>query len=98
MAVKQCMIVDLEKRGDKRMFVTEQVSSISMNKNGLWAVRFLSSPRVFNYNPSRLLYLTRPETIDLGEKGLYIHNKHINNVSELLRFEDNLPDKDTRNL
>lgn len=86
---RQCMIVDLEKRGDKRMFVTEQVSSISRNKNGLWAVRFLSSPRVFNYNPSRLLYLTRPETIDLGEKGLYIHNKHINNVSELLRFEDN---------
>lgn len=98
MDVKQCMIVDLEKRGDKRMFVTEQVSSISRNKNGLWAVRFSSSPRVFNYNPSRLLYLTRPETIDVGEKGLYIHNKYINNVSELLRFEDNLPDKDTRNL
>lgn len=89
MDVKQCMIVDLDKRGDKRMFVTERVYSISMNKKGLWAVRFQSSPHVFNYNPSRLLYLTNPETIDLGEKGLYINNKHINNVSELLRFGNN---------
>lgn len=76
------MIVDLERRGDKRMFITEQVSSISENKNGLWAVRFSSSPRVFNYNQARLLYLTHPESIDLGEKGLYIKNRHINNVAE----------------
>ena len=82
------MIIDLEKRGDKQMFVTERVSSIYQNKNGLWTVRFLSSPRVFNYNPSRLLYLTHPDTINLGEKGLYINNKHINNVAELLRFTD----------
>lgn len=86
MDVRQCMIVDLERRGDKRMFITEQVTSISENKNGLWAVRFSSSPRVFNYNQARLLYLTHPESIDLGEKGLYIKNKHINNVTELLRF------------
>ena len=68
---KQCMIVDLERRGDKRMFITEQVASISENR-GLWTVRFLSSPHVFNYNHSRLLYLTRPEAIDIGEKGLYV--------------------------
>ena len=68
------------------MFITEQVSSISENKNGLWAVRFSSSPRVFNYNQARLLYLTHLESIDLGEKGLYIKNKHISNVAELLRF------------
>lgn len=86
MDVRQCMIVDLERRGDKRMFITEQVTSISENKNGLWAVRFSSSPRVFNYNQARLLYLTHPESINLGEKGLYIKNKHINNVTELLRF------------
>lgn len=86
MDAKQFMIVDLERRGDKRMFITEQVASISENRNGLWTVRFLSSPRVFNYNHSRLLYLTHPEKIDLGEKGLYIKNKHITNVSELLRF------------
>lgn len=86
MDVRQYMIVDLERRGDKRMFITEQVTSISENKNGLWAVRFSSSLRVFNYNQARLLYLTHPESIDLSEKGLYIKNKHINNVAELLRF------------
>lgn len=88
MDTKLCMIIDLERRGDKRMFITEQVASISENKNGLWTVRFLSSPRVFNYNHSRLLYLTHPEAIDLGEKGLYIRNRHITDVSELLRFTD----------
>lgn len=77
---KRCMIVDLEKHGDRRMFVTDHVSSISMSQNGLWAVRFLSSPRVFYYNPSRLLYLTHPDAIDLGEKGLYINNRHIDNA------------------
>lgn len=88
MDTKQCMIVDLEQRGDKRMFITEQVASISENKNGLWTVRFSSSPRVFNYNHSRLLYMTNPEKIDIDEKGLYIQNKHITNISELLRFTD----------
>lgn len=88
MDAKQCMIVDLERQGDKRMFITEQVASINENGNGLWAVQFLSSPRVFNYNHSRLLYLTNPEKIDIGEKGLYIQNKHITNISELLRFTD----------
>ena len=88
MDAKLCMIVDLERRGDKRMFITEQVASISENRNGLWTVRFSSSPRVFNYNHSRLLYLTRPEAIDMGEKGLYVKNRHITNVSELLRFTD----------
>lgn len=86
MDAKLCMIVDLERRGDKRMFITERISSIGENMNGLWAVRFSSSPRVFNYNKARLLYLTNPENIDLGEKGLYINNKHITNMVELLRF------------
>lgn len=34
MDTRQYMIVDLERRGDKRMFITEQVSFISENKNG----------------------------------------------------------------
>lgn len=51
-------------------------------------MRFSSSSRVFNYNHSRLLYLKDPETIELGEKGLYIKKRHITNVSELLRFTD----------
>ena len=65
------MIVDLEKRGDKQMFITERVSSIYQNKNGLWTVRFSSSPRVFNYNPSRLLCLTHLDTINLGERAIH---------------------------
>lgn len=88
MDVRQYMIVDLDRQGDKRMFVTEQVSSIRENKNGLWSVQFSSSTRVFNYNRHRLLFLTHPNTIDLGEKGLYIKNRHITNISELLRFTD----------
>ena len=83
-----CMIVDLERRGDKRMFITEQVASINENQKGFWTVRFLSSPRVFNYNHSRLLFLTHPEAIDIGEKGLYVRNRHITDISELLRFSD----------
>ena len=88
MDTRLCMIVDMEWRGESRMFITEQVASIKENVNGLWTVRFLSSPRVFNYNHSRLLYLTHPETICLGEKGLYIRNRHIAHVWELLRFTD----------
>ena len=88
MDTRRCMIVDMEWRGESRMFITEQVASIKENVNGLWTVRFLSSPRVFNYNHSRLLYLTHPETIYLGEKGLYIKNRHIPHVWELLRFTD----------
>ena len=85
---RKYMIIDLEKKGDKRMFVTEQVVHISENNNGLWAVKFSTSQRIFNYNKSRLLYLTNPIGVDLIEKGLYIKNKHINNISELLRFDD----------
>lgn len=82
------MIVDLEPRGGRKKFITEAVASISETRNGMWAVRFLSGPRVFNYNRSRLLYLTHPKEIDLGEKGVYIKNKHITDASELLRFTD----------
>ncbi len=85
---RKYMIVDLEKRGNKRMFVTDQVVYINENKNGMWAVKFSTSQRIFNYNTSRLLYLTNPVSINLEEKGLYVRNKHITNVSELLRFDD----------
>ena len=79
MNIKQYMIIDLEKH-DKQMFITEQVSSIRENKNGLWSVLFSSSTRIFNYNRKRLLFLTHPETINIGEKGLYIKNRHISCV------------------
>ncbi len=88
MDTRQYMIVNLERRDNKRMFITEQVSFISENKNGLWTVRFSSSPRVFNYNKSRLLFFTNPKNIDFSEKGLHIKNKHINNMAEVLRFSD----------
>ena len=85
---RKYMIIDLEKKGDKRMFVTEQVVHISENNNGLWAVKFSTSQRIFNYNKSRLLYLTNPISVDLIEKGLYIKNRQVTHVSELLKFDD----------
>lgn len=85
---RKYMIIDLDKKGDKRMFITEQVVHISENKNGLWAVKFYSSSRIFNYNRARLIYITNPISIDLIEKGLYIQNKRITNISELLKFDD----------
>lgn len=85
---QQDMVIDLERLGSKRMFITEEISYIKRNNQGLWTVRFKSSPRVFNYNKGRLLYLSKPERIDIVDKGLYIQNKHITNVAELLRFTD----------
>lgn len=85
---QQYMVIDLERLGSKRMFITEEISYMKRNDQGLWTVRFKSSPKVFNYNKGRLLYLSKPERIDIEDKGLYIQNKHITNVAELLRFTD----------
>ena len=85
---QQDMVIDLERLGSKRMFITEEISYINRNDQGLWTVCFKSSPKVFNYNKGRLLYLSKPERIDIVDKGLYIQNKHITNVAELLRFTD----------
>ena len=79
-----CLIVDLEQRGNKQMFITEQVASIS-RENNYWLVRFINSPRIFKYNLARLLYFTQAETIELGEKGLYVHKKRTD-ATEILRF------------
>ncbi|WP_455092082.1 DEAD/DEAH box helicase, partial [Prevotella jejuni] len=88
MDAKQCMIVDLERRGDKNMFITEQVASIKRVDNGNWIIRFSNSPRIFQYNRARILYLTYGESINLHEKGLYVGNKHITDAVELLKFSD----------
>lgn len=85
---QQDMVIDLERLGSKRMFITEEISYIKRNNQGLWTVCFKSSPKVFNYNKGRLLYLSKPERIDIVDKGLYIQDKHITNVAELLRFTD----------
>ena len=68
MDVKQYMIVDLEKRGDKRMFLTERIVYLKKSPNGLWMVKFDTSEHIFNYNPSRLLCLDNPTSIDIEEK------------------------------
>lgn len=88
MDAKQCMIVDLERRGDKNMFITEQVASIKRVDNGNWIIRFSNSPRIFQYNRARILYLTHGESINLHEKGLYVGNKRITDAVELLKFSD----------
>ena len=54
---RKYMIIDLEKRGDKQMFITEQVAHISLNEKGLWAVKFITSNRIFNYNKSFLIFI-----------------------------------------
>ena len=94
MDVKQYMIVDLEKRGDKRMFMTERIEYLNKSSKGLWMVKFNSSQRIFNYNPTRLLCLTGPISVDVQEKDLYINNKHITDVKELLCFTDDVHTKD----
>lgn len=88
MDAKQCMIVDLERRGDKNMFITEQVASIKRVDNGNWIICFSNSPRIFQYNRARILYLTYGESINLHEKGLYVGNKRITDAVELLKFSD----------
>ena len=88
MDAKQCMIVDLERCGDKNMFITEQVASIKRVDNGNWIIRFSNSPRIFQYNRARILYLTYGESINLHEKGLYVGNKRITDAVELLKFSD----------
>lgn len=80
------MIVDLERRGDKQMFITEQVESIKATKQGGWMVRFTTSPRPFQYNKARLLYLRDPEVINIVDRGLYVRNKRITDIVELLCF------------
>lgn len=87
MDTRLCLIVDLEQRGNKQMFITEKVASIS-RENNYWLVRFINSPSIFKYNQARLLYFTQAETIELGEKGLYVHKKRTD-ATEILRFSDN---------
>lgn len=87
MDASQYMIVDLAHKGNpSKLFITEQVRSITMNRNGHWTILFHKSKRPFQYNRARLLYLSHPEVIDLEEKGLYINYKRITNATEVLRF------------
>ena len=85
---RQCLIIDLKNKDNGQMFITEQIASIKHDARGYWEVCFSTSPRVFHYHPERLVYLDRPETIDLGGRGLYVRNVRFSDVQELLRFSD----------
>ena len=85
---RQCLIIDLKNKDSGQMFITEQIASIKHDARGYWEVCFSTSPRVFHYHPERLVYLNRPETIDLGGRGLYVRNVRFSDVQELLRFSD----------
>ena len=85
---RQCLIIDLKNKDNGQMFITEQIASIKHDARGYWEVCFSTSPRVFHYHPERLVYLNRPETIDLGGRGLYVRNVRFSDVQELLRFSD----------
>lgn len=80
------MIIDLEKQGDKEMFISERLESIKMNEHGGWTVRFKYSSGFYQYNKARLLFIHDPEVVNLEGRGLYVRNKRVSNIAELLRF------------
>jgi len=80
------MIIDLEKQGDKEMFISERLESIKMNEHGGWTVRFKDSSGFYQYNKARLLFIHDPEVVNLEGRGLYVRNKRVSNIAELLRF------------
>ena len=80
------MIIDLERQGDKEMFISERLESIKMNEHGGWTVRFKYSSSFYQYNKARLLFIHDPEVVNLEGRGLYVRNKRVSNIAELLRF------------
>ena len=78
--------LDLEKQGDKEMFISERLESIKMNEHGGWTVRFKYSSSFYQYNKARLLFIHDPEVVNLEGRGLYVRNKRVSNIAELLRF------------
>ena len=82
------MIVDLERKGDKRMFITEQVSSIQRNEQGLWTVVLALRGGCFATTRHDCLCLTNPTKVDIRDKGLYIRNKRIREPQEVLCFSE----------
>lgn len=78
--------LDLEKQGDKKMFISERLESIKMNEHGGWTVRFKYSSGFYQYNKARLLFIHDPEVVNLEGRGLYVRNKRVSNIAELLRF------------
>jgi len=83
------MIIDSSKAGSPKMFITSQVSSIEMSR-GMWHVKFNTSPITYTYRHERIKILKDPQKVELGKRGFYIRNKHIENIRELYCFKDSI--------
>lgn len=84
---REYMIVDLQHRDDPKMFITERVDDVKIEK-GLYKISFSGKARPYSYRCERLLVLTNPEKVDLAGRGLYIRKKHITDATEVYRFGD----------
>lgn len=87
MDAQKYMIVDLQRRGDPKMFITDRVESVKTER-GKYVVTFSGQPRPYTYSRERLLYLKEPEKVDLEGRGLYVNKKHITDATEVYRFGD----------
>lgn len=79
------MIVDLSRRGDHKMFITQRVDGISQSGE-MYHVSFSGQAQPYTYRCERLLFLSHPEKVDLEGRGLYIRKKHITDAAEVYRF------------
>jgi len=85
MDARKYMVVDLQRRGEKKMFLTERVESMKQEA-GRYTVMFVGQPRPYTYSRERLLFLQNPEKVDLEGRGLYVRKKHITDATEVYRF------------
>jgi len=85
MDARKYMVVDLQRRGEQKMFLTERVESIRHDV-GKYTVMFVGQPIPYTYSRERLLFLQNPEKVDLEGRGLYVRKKHITDASEVYRF------------
>ena len=88
MNAREYMIVDLERKGDKRMFITEQVPRFNATSKdcGPWcsALRggcFATTLHDCSASPN-------PTKVDIRNKGLYVRNKRIREPQEVLCFSE----------
>lgn len=84
---KECMIIDLQHEGSKQMFITERIRWIKQLDNGSYRVSFRGSPsRFYTYSSRRLCYITHPKRIELEDRGLFVRNRRVRDVTEILLF------------
>jgi DNA polymerase III delta prime subunit len=82
---REYMIVDLLRRGNPKMFITERVDDVKTEK-GMYKVSFSGKSRPYTYRRERLQVLSNPEKVELQGRGLYIRKKHITDAVEVYRF------------